>query len=824
MRRQVVVVIVALGAALSGPAPASGQDAAEPLRLAGLLPVGARSSVTEAWGTLQFTVENRGDTPRQARVVAFYPEGRDLQFARDVWVPAHSRVTSWLSVGPAPEQRAPLARHIHYQLFDRTGGANREVDPRDPDRVPSRPLPYHRREPTTAVYADAAADEHEPDPFDDRNSPAAEAVRLAQTFRDACWLSEPVSIIRTRYLPAVPEAFDGIDQFVLASNRLAADPVGRQALRQWVLHGGTLWVLLDRVDPEVVAPVLGEDLRFQVVGRTSLPALRLRGAKEDRARAERRAFDQPVELVRVLLSGSETLLADANDWPAAFSQPLGRGRVVFTTLGARGWYRPRAAGDPRSRYEHAPDLPIAVEVFKGVTSSLYTEQKDEVFDTGELAPLLAAEIGYEVVGRRTAGAILAAFLVGLVAVAVGLRRSRWPEVIGLGAPAVALAAAAAFLVAGGSARRGVPPTAAAAAVVTVSPDGGDEHWEGLFAVYNPTSGGVEVSAPRGGLVDFDQAGLEGSSRRRVETDLAAWHWEGLAFPAGVRMGPFRATGRSGVSAVARFGPRGLEGRLAAGGFRDPADAVIRTRLGATLAVRLEADGSFRVNSDDLLPAGQYIAGAVLTDRQQRRQEAYRRFFAQTKPPADDHERLYVWAEAGELPFAVAGATRTVGQVLLAIPIGYEYAGGESVLIPDGFVPFVAVLEDRSYPPRLEHTEPVRSRLRFQLPTGGRPFVVERATLLARVHAPSRKFSVLGVADGQTVPQFEQLGPDGPVRVEVTDPRLLRTDSRGGLLLEVAVGERIGPDGREQPFSVREQGLKWQIESLGLEVVGRFAKE
>ena len=86
------------------------------------------------------------------------------------------------------------------------------------------------------------------------------------------------------------------------------------------------------------------------------------------------------------------------------------------------------------------------------------------------------------------------------------------------------------------------------------------------------------------------------------------------------------------------------------------------------------------------------------------------------------------------------------------------------------------------------------------------------------------FVVLGVAEGQTVQLYEQLGASGSIRVEVTDPRLLRTDPQGGLHLEIAVSERIGPDGREQPFSLREEGVRWQIESLGLEVLGRFAKE
>ena len=74
----------------------------------------------------------------------------------------------------------------------------------------------------------------------------------------------------TARCPPLPEAFDGIDHLVLASNRLADDPVGVRAVRQWLMRGGRLWVLLDRVDPDVLAPLLGDALDFQVVDRVSL--------------------------------------------------------------------------------------------------------------------------------------------------------------------------------------------------------------------------------------------------------------------------------------------------------------------------------------------------------------------------------------------------------------------------------------------------------------------------------------------------------------------------------------------------------------------------
>src|SRR4051812_43244029 len=93
--------LVAFGLLVSCSA-ATGQDASEPLRLEGILPTGGRTTVTESWSALQFTVENRAATAKQARVAVFYPERPDVHYSRDVWVPANARITSWVSIGPAP--------------------------------------------------------------------------------------------------------------------------------------------------------------------------------------------------------------------------------------------------------------------------------------------------------------------------------------------------------------------------------------------------------------------------------------------------------------------------------------------------------------------------------------------------------------------------------------------------------------------------------------------------------------------------------------------------------------------------------------------------
>src|SRR5262245_31128851 len=228
-------LVVALIASVARLAPAQNDSS---LRLEGLFPAGVRTSVTEAWGTLRFTIENRGDTDREARVVIFYADRPDIHYGRDVWIPARAQVTSWVPVGPAPGNEAKIGREIKYLLYDRTGGETRPLSSTQTERLPGRAVFYRKREPTTALYTDTVSGEaDDPEPFSAKDAPDSESLRLVRTFRHNRGLSESVALVLDRHLPAVPEAFDGVDQFVLGGNRLAADPPGFQALRPWVIQG-----------------------------------------------------------------------------------------------------------------------------------------------------------------------------------------------------------------------------------------------------------------------------------------------------------------------------------------------------------------------------------------------------------------------------------------------------------------------------------------------------------------------------------------------------------------------------------------------------------
>jgi hypothetical protein len=289
--------VAALALLAAGAPAARAQDAdSEPLRLVGVSG-GIRNAVTESEGTVRLEVANRGAEAREARVSVFYAGHQDVQYARDLHLPPHTIVTTWMTLGPAPQEPSPFRRDVEVVLRDRTGGGDRLVLPAGQERVRSRPMLYRRREATTAVLLDPV---ELSDPSVARPPDPDDPVVLLRSLREGQNLTEAVNVISERFLPPVPEAFDAMDVLVLAGNQLAADPGGARGVRRWVQQGGTLWVLLDRVDPATFAPLLGDDADVEVIDRVGLTTVRLHRLGEAPGAGGTRDHERPVELVRVV--------------------------------------------------------------------------------------------------------------------------------------------------------------------------------------------------------------------------------------------------------------------------------------------------------------------------------------------------------------------------------------------------------------------------------------------------------------------------------------------------------------------------------------------
>jgi hypothetical protein len=526
-----------------------------------------------------------------------------------------------------------------------------------------------------------------------------------------------------------------------------------------------------------------------------------------------------VALTRVLLPRGEKIEHTVDGWPAWFTRGVGRGQVVFTTLGGRAWSRPRTAADPKSPFAHTPDLPIPSAPLVVIAEAVDPPETPRSAPLDAFRAMLTEDIGYTVVGRDGVIMIFAAALVAAVALGVLLRRSRRPEWAGWLGPLAALGATAAFLVLGHSSRQTTPTVAVAQIVDAVT--GKDEAaLHGLVALYRSDSGRAEVSASRGGRFDLDMTGLEGQPRRFVLTDLDAWRWDNLGLPAGVRFAPFHFPARlqTPLAAVARVGPEGLVGKIVSGPWRDLADCLISAPGDRALAVHVKDDGAFAAGTNDALPPGQFVASAVLSDRQRHRQDVYRELLKRSTTRREEERNLfYAWAEPIDMGFKFAAEPRHTGSALLILPLELKRAGpGERVTVPGPLIPYGRILEDKTTRATLEAAQGADMHLRFQLPAAVLPFKLERARLMAKVDASARRVTVTGHAGEQRVELYRADSPLGPLSVDIAEERLLQLDGQGGLHLNLAISDVLETS---KAGGRAAGGERWIIDFIELEVTG-----
>src|SRR5262249_44664695 len=149
------------------------------------------------------------------------------QYGRDVWVPGKATLWSWSCVGPPPAPPGRNVVELKSLLYDRTGGQERLLRSPQGPPVHSETVRFHKREPGTTLMLDADIGDGSQGPTSPRDLARADEARdLVRVFRQRAQLSERVSAIKQRFLPPFPEALDGVDHFVLGSDRVADDAAG----------------------------------------------------------------------------------------------------------------------------------------------------------------------------------------------------------------------------------------------------------------------------------------------------------------------------------------------------------------------------------------------------------------------------------------------------------------------------------------------------------------------------------------------------------------------------------------------------------------------
>jgi hypothetical protein len=810
----------------------------KPLYLAGLMLNGVHNHFGENWVTIEASVSNPNRMGREARVAVFYAGHDDMQYARDIWIPPRASVSTWILVGPAPPlptkpgapfSRTSRTREIQALLYDRTDGQERLILPGGEEKTRTRLAGYRPKEPLTCILLDPTISDAELPPDAPRPIESDDAMDLVRAFRASSSrdLSDHVQTVTDSFLPPTPDAFDGVDHFVLAGRRLGNDPPGQIALRRWLERGGKLWIMLDRTDPELVRRILGGDVGFHVVDRTTLTKIQFAihrisspAIGPTDADTPIREFEKPVDFVRVKVGPEFTVLSSVDGWPASFTRNVGLGKLIVTTLGARGWCRPRDSTDGKSKFENFPDIPVTLPPMDLLSEVLLPPIEPNPLPASAWEPMVSAEIGYSVVSLRTAGLIFGGFLLVLLIVGLGLRKWGRLEVLGWVGPVAALGAGALFLILGEASRRSIPPTLGIAQIVAVNPESSDQAVTGLLGYFQPTSGPVNLNSTNAGLLDLDMGGLQGKTRRFVMTDIDQWHWEDLSLPAGVRLGTFQSVSRSDekIAASAHFGPNGLEGKAKLSGFRGIGDALIQAPSQRAFAIQLQADGAFTANAEDLLPPGLFVAGTVLSDLQQKRQAIYSRLLTGSKIGRRSEDSLLVASgDPVEIPFTFENGIRPTGSAVFSVPLKMERTKpGEQVTIPRAFMSYKRITSVGAVQPNMEGQNAIEEEFRFQVPPSVIPLKIEKARLFAKVDAPMRRFTIKGRSAGKKFVELRSYeSPSETLQIEITQEDLLSLDEQGGVRIEIAMSEPA-PNGTDQP-------PKWTIQSLEMELIGRTLK-
>src|SRR5688572_9444364 len=115
-------------------------------------------------------------------------------------------------------------------------------------------------------------------------------------------------------------------------------------------------------------------------------------------------------MVRVVVPGARPTHT-IDGWPASFWRRAGRGWLLVTTVGPRGWISPRAKNASRGPQDFAGFE--AGEPLRQLAYASLVHKAGPPLNARAFGPLLADQVGHRVIGSAGVAAILGAFCLTL---------------------------------------------------------------------------------------------------------------------------------------------------------------------------------------------------------------------------------------------------------------------------------------------------------------------------------------------------------------------------------------------------------------------------
>ncbi|WP_010583979.1 hypothetical protein [Schlesneria paludicola] len=798
--------------------------------------LGTLTYLPEQWGELQLRLENSADTARSLLCTSYFGDNTSLQFGRQLWLPARSKLTlSHPVLFPKVEQAQDHAINVHSLLVETVKG-NEVLIKNDSGQLRHDSSLRMTESPrNTGIVAGWESGDDLPQ----------EVLDLVIASRVDQGLSNRTTPLDLQFLPGDETSLLYLDHIVVADNRLIDDEASLIAIRRWLHAGGRLWIMLDRTDPVILERLFGDEFRGHLVDRVGLTSFGIDRvptlAAPDGERGPVVEHDVPVELAQIVMTGMK-VWNTVNGWPVAMTKSFGEGRLLVTTLGARGWIKPTPPDEkkpvgPQSANLVSPYVPLSP--MEDLSAYVLGKREPELIAPATQESFAQERISYKVPGWTLIVGTMCSFLALLLATAIWLWRTDRAEHFGWSASLLALLYGVILTGIGLTSRYGVPGTIASVQLVQALEGTEDVRTQGVISVYRPEGVDSLVRTTNGGKFWPRLASAEGSTRRMVTTDLKTFHWDGLPQAAGQQL----YSNANSMSFVNRIEARAtVDHQGIVGSYQGQpilmTDALLATRYGR-IGVKLGSDDRFTASADNVLQADQYLDATFLGDEQDRRRRIFEDLF-KNRSWKDylDTPHLLLWMKDWDAGYEFGEGLVHNGNSLLAVPLQLTRpAGGTEVLIPS---PLLSISTRR--PPDgstaagfwddkakvwQERSGASVTWLSFQIPHDLLPLEATKARVEIKISGPSGRTEIMGIKGGASVSLKTVVNPIGAFSFEITDADLLTLSDQGELSLGISTGNldlsdsSQGGHAQSSGSNMSSGGMKtanyWKIETFALQI-------
>lgn len=764
---------------------------------------------TDSWAQVGVTLLNRRTEAVELEVVIAVTDQPATQFASRVWIPAKAmrrvivpvRTTgSSKSVSAQPQPEAPAG--VPERLEPRNPAINTasvqpataqvyeiKGDQRTLLFADSNDIQINADKPTTGVFADSQ---------DDIPGFGLGSARVTAGLTPRLFFFKPSDS------PSNAAGLASLDSLVFARSWPDLDGAQVAAIRQWLVRGGKLWVMLDRVSPEFMAQVLGEDWDVTVVDSVELSRVALEGAKTSWSRD----FEKPILFTRTIPNGMEVMYT-VDGWPAAYRKQVGRGTVLVTTLAANGWVNEDRSASP----------PLLALTTTGLMSSPVSPVPFE-----SMTKAAMGQIGYRILGRGAVIAVLGGFCLIFAGGGLWFWRSGRLDLLAPSGAGLAAVTAAFFLLVGNAQRQVTPATLASQQFIEVVPSQRSAIVSSVVGIYSPTEKDDPLTGqqPEPLLPDFSSD--RGRVHRLTYLDMDRWRWDGVtAQSGGVRTAKF-STAESlpkPVYARVRLTETGLQGKLESGPIEHLRGLVMASTSGWMLP-QLESDGTFKA-FESVLPQRGRPAGPPPRDEiDSRQRDVLTQLLGMSGYP--QRPCLLGWSDGFDDGLSMGPeVTRRKGAVV-SIPLQLEtVAPGQRVTIPamlmqprpagqSGGLLFDPLLR-QWIASRLDNPN---ETVGFQVPAEAMPFQPESGRLFLDLTAPRRTVEVETFTQkGKPGTHIATLSsPAGLVSIPIPADAGLTADADGVIAVRLKFSPASAVTGDMVPM--------WNLQGAAMEVVGSVA--